>query len=277
MEKSVEVILPDIGSVPEKWRGKTVKVSQLLSPGDSNAKLTKSDLSGKGYLTYGLALAPAKESGYQMCPKATQGCTKACLHHQGRARVWETIKLARIAKTVAFHERREWFMAKLRRELDGAVRRAEKEEKRVAFRPNLFSDVRWEKLSARLFADFPEVQSYDYSKLPAKALDFAAGKLPTNYHVTFSRSENNEDDCLRVLKAGGNVAVVFLPPLPRKWMGYKVIDGDETDLRFLDPENVVVGLKAKGSARSDDSGFVVRPRGGKKKEEKSRRVALAMA
>ena len=37
----------------------------------------------------------------------------------------------------------------------------------------------------------------------------------------------------------------------------KVIDGDEHDMRFLDEPNVVVGLKAKGKAKKDSSGFVI--------------------
>jgi hypothetical protein len=89
-------------------------------------------------------------------------------------------------------------------------------------------------------------------------LAFLDGKLPSNYSLTFSRSETNETQCLEVLKRGGNVAVVFRSKtLPTHWNGFKVINGDENDLRFLDPKGVVVGLTAKGKAKSDTSGFVV--------------------
>ena len=87
---------------------------------------------------------------------------------------------------------------------------------------------------------------------------FLVGKLPSNYSLTFSRSETNETQCLEVLKRGGNVAVVFRSKaLPTHWNGFKVINGDENDLRFLDPKGVVVGLTAKGKAKTDTSGFVV--------------------
>ena len=36
-----------------------------------------------------------------------------------------------------------------------------------------------------------------------------------------------------------------------------VVDGDKSDLRFLDGENVIVGLIAKGQAKKDQSGFVI--------------------
>jgi hypothetical protein len=88
-------------------------------------------------------------------------------------------------------------------------------------------------------------------------VSFLDGKLPSNYRLTFSRSETNETQCLEVLSRGGNVAVVFRNELPTHWKGFPVINGDENDLRFLDPKGVVVGLKAKGKAKTDTTGFVV--------------------
>jgi len=87
--------------------------------------------------------------------------------------------------------------------------------------------------------------------------------MPSNYHLTFSRNEENNFKCTQVLKAGGNVAVVFRKELPATYKGFKVIDGDLHDLRFLDDKNVVVGLKEKltlndkGKLDRDNSGFVV--------------------
>jgi len=86
---------------------------------------------------------------------------------------------------------------------------------------------------------------------------YLQGKLPSNYHLTFSKSENNWDKCLDVLNNGGNIAAVF-DKVPDTYLGYQVIDGDKSDLRFLDPKNVIVGLKAKGKARKDTSGFVIK-------------------
>jgi hypothetical protein len=45
--------------------------------------------------------------------------------------------------------------------------------------------------------------------------------------------------------------------MPKTFKGFKVIDGDKDDLRFLDPKGVVVGLYAKGKAKQDASGFVI--------------------
>ena len=101
------------------------------------------------------------------------------------------------------------------------------------------------------------MQFYDYTKNPNRAIAHAAGKMPSNYHLTFSRSEANDKDVARVMKVKGNVAVVFSGKLPKRYKGKRVVDGDINDLRFTDPKNVVVGLKAKGKARSDTSGFVV--------------------
>jgi hypothetical protein len=104
---------------------------------------------------------------------------------------------------------------------------------------------------------FPDVRFYDYTKNVRRALRFAAGELPPNYHLTFSRSECNERDAVTVLEAGGNVAAVFSDGLPHTWHGSPVVNGDMSDLRFLDPKRCVVGLKAKGAAKRDVSGFVL--------------------
>lgn len=111
---------------------------------------------------------------------------------------------------------------------------------------------------------FPSVPFYDYTKSAKKALDNAKGIHPQNYHVTFSRdSQANETECEQVLRAGGNVSVVFRDTLPAVWKHRPVINGDTTDLRFLDRRakagrsGFIIGLKAKGKAKRDRSGFVV--------------------
>ena len=108
-----------------------------------------------------------------------------------------------------------------------------------------------------IFNLFPDVTFYDYTKSPIRALQFAKGAMPSNYHLTFSRSESNEPQALDVLRNGGSVAVVFGGALPATWQGFEVVNGDESDLRFLDKRGVVVGLKAKGAAKKDTSGFVL--------------------
>jgi hypothetical protein len=98
---------------------------------------------------------------------------------------------------------------------------------------------------------FPEVQFYDYTKVRNRKVSHL-----TNYHLTFSKADGNDMDVRLIASTGMNVAVVF-KEVPDTYIGRTVIDGDETDLRFLDPKGVVVGLKAKGKAKKDTTGFVV--------------------
>jgi hypothetical protein len=107
-----------------------------------------------------------------------------------------------------------------------------------------------------IIALFPHVQFYDYTKNPSRMKKYLRGEMPANYHLTFSRSECNHETCLEILEMGGNVAAVF-EKMPETWCGKEVISGDDHDLRFLDKTGVVVGLKAKGKAKKDLSGFVV--------------------
>jgi hypothetical protein len=238
--------------------GSTYTVTTLLGDGDSNVKLTKSDKAGMGYLTVGLSLSPAKESGYEVCSSRSPGCTNACLFTSGMGQV-NAVKRARIAKTILFFEQRELFMSMLGAELIRHVKRAKKQDKILACRLNVLSDLQWEKLYPDLFVAFKEVQFYDYTKHLRRAAQWKSIDFPSNYHLTFSRSETNDDVVQKIIGENWpiNVAVVF-DSLPEKWNGRKVINGDETDLRFLDPDRVIVGLKAKGKARKEDSGFVIR-------------------
>ena len=120
---------------------------------------------------------------------------------------------------------------------------------------NTTSDISWENYN--LFEKFPMLQFYDYTKIQKRALKFARGEYPPNYHLTYSLNEDNYDKAVEVLNEGGNIAVVFRKDLPDTFMGKKVVNGDLHDLRYLDPKNVVVGLKAKGKAKTDYSGFVM--------------------
>jgi hypothetical protein len=235
--------------------GTSYQIVKLLGAGDSNAKLSKSDNSGKGYLTFGLSFAPANVSGFQVCASSSAGCRAACLFTSGHGRM-SNVQRARIAKTRAFFQSRIAFLDMLSKELHSVVRKAKKEDKIAAVRLNVLSDIQWENYS--IIRDFPEIQFYDYTKHYKRMMKYCQGKVPANYHLTFSRSECNELECLEVLKAGGNVTVVFnQKELPNKWNGYSVINGDETDLRFLDKKNSVVGLYMKGDGKKDKSGFVV--------------------
>lgn len=218
-----------------------------------NPKILKG--SGQGYLTAILHLSPARESGFEVCAGRSLGCTKACLYKSGRGR-FENVQNARINKTRYFFGNRSAFMLQLVKELEQLSRMAERNGERLAVRLNGTSDIRWESVPVdgcrNIYERFPEMIGYDYTKLPNRR------NLPDNYSLTFSRSESNERDALRELDRGRNVAAVFAE-LPDTWKGFPVIDGDVNDLRFLDPSPVVVGLKAKGPAKVDRSGFVIRP------------------
>jgi hypothetical protein len=219
---------------------------------DSDAKTIKGRK--RKYLTGILYLAPADESGVlNVCPKSTPGCRAGCLFRSGLASVFPSIIQARIDKTRFLAVDPDNFKACLRYDIVQLVERAAREKLIPCVRINGTSDL-W-KLAKQMALEFPEVQFYDYTKLPKPW----QRQLP-NYALTFSRSENNEADCLAALEHGVNVSVVFQVKrgrsLPQTWHGYRVIDGDLHDLRFLDPKGVVVGLRAKGPAKHDTSGFV---------------------
>jgi hypothetical protein len=107
----------------------------------------------------------------------------------------------------------------------------------------------------------PDLTFYDYTKNPERMYRYLSGEMPKNYKLTFSRSESNEDAATAVTRLGGNVAAVFTTKkgrdLPDTYLGAPVIDGDTHDLRFLDPSGVVVGLRAKGKAKTSRSDFVI--------------------
>lgn len=211
-----------------------------------------------GTLTRVLYLAPATESGYNVCPASTAGCRAACLGHSSGMMVMPTHKLARIRKTKLYYSDRPGFFAQLRKDVDATVRAAEREGLLPSIRLNGSSDLPWE--VSGIMGDYPAVQFYDYTKIKRRAMASSQVGWPSNYALVFSRSGANDADCLDVLKSGGNVAVVFdhKAPLPATWEGYPVVDGDTHDARFLDVRGVVIGLTAKGAAKKDRSGFVVR-------------------
>jgi hypothetical protein len=223
---------------------------KLLSTG--NPKLIKGEK--KGYLSFVLHLSPANVAGYETCPKRTEGCTAACLNTAGRGGMFKpggtnTIQEARKRKTRMFFEQRDEFLVALEADIRKGIKQAEKKGMIPAFRLNGTSDIAWEKYG--IIQKFPEVQFYDYTKIRNRKV-----AALSNYHLTFSKADGNDMDVRLAASAGMNVAVVF-KDVPDSYIGRTVIDGDDTDLRFLDPKGVVVGLKAKGRARKDTSGFVV--------------------
>ena len=203
-----------------------------------------------GYLTGILYLAPAKISGYEVCPRRSAGCTEACLYTAGMG-AFSTVQQARIKKTKQFFEDRDNFLMQLRKDITALVRKAKKTNMTPAVRLNGTSDIEWTRFG--IMEEFPDVQFYDYTKV----LNRLKQPIPKNYHITFSKSEDNEMDCRWALNLGFNVAVVF-NKLPETYFARPVISGDETDVRFEDARGVIVGLTAKGKAKKDLNNFVVK-------------------
>jgi hypothetical protein len=241
---------------------------KLLSTG--NPKVLKG--LAQGFNTYILHLAPADLSGYETCAKRTAGCTAACLNLAGRGGMFKkgestnVIQQARIRKTKMFFEDRITFMNLLVKDIELAIKQSKRMGLIPVFRMNGTSDLAFEKyevvrngkLFRNIFAAFAEVTFYDYTKiLGRKVADIK------NYSLTFSAADGNDNDVVKAITQGYNVAVVFgikkTLPMPETYQGLPVFNGDESDLRFLDPKGVVVGLYAKGKAKKDTTGFVKYP------------------
>jgi len=218
-----------------------------------NYKTTKGEK--LGILTGILYLAPAKISGYEVCPRRSAGCTDACLYTAGMG-AFSNVQLARINKTKLFFEKRDEFMSQLRKDIQALVKKATKLNMTPAIRLNGTSDIEWTRTG--IMNEFPTVQFYDYTKV----LNRLTKELPANYHLTFSQNEANGFEVATALNSCFNAAVLFgikrEAEMIKEWNGFPVHDGDETDLRFMDPKGgYVIGLRAKGKARKDDSGFVI--------------------
>ena len=237
---------------------------------DANPKTVKGQK--LGYITGVLYLAPYNVSGINVCPFADLAkCADTCLNVQGRGGIAaqrktfvapngnllpdNNIQHCRIKRTNLFHSDRELFLNTLEKEINSLIKKANRLEFVPAVRLNGTSDIRWENIKfndgSTIFDRFPTLQFYDYTKLNNRK------RLPVNYHLSWSYSEASNRFAKMRPKDLNWVVVFRNPDFPNVFLGRNVINGDEHDLRFLDPTNVVVGLKAKGSARKDTSGFVI--------------------
>ena len=248
------------------------------------------------YLTAILYLAPSDEAGRgNLCPHASEGCRAACLFTAGRGK-FSNVRTARINKTLRWFDDRRAFLADIVSDIAKLESYCKRHGFRPAVRLNGTSDIPWENVilpdhGGNIMQEFPGVQFYDYTKNKYRALKAARQNhplvnptskrvWPENYSLTFSRAEDNARECAQVLRAGGNVAAVYSRELFERFewdrkgvsVGWehlassgwakdlanrRAFNGDQTDLRFLDPSGVVVALKAKGDARGDRSGFVI--------------------
>ena len=228
----------------------------------SNPKMLKGET--LGYMSFVYHLAPTRLSGFEVCPRRSAGCTAACLNLAGRGRMIRA-QTARIRKTVEYFVDRDAFMAGLVKDVETGMRRSAQRGLVPVFRFNGTSDIRWELVKVNrgphvfqnIMLAFPTIQFYDYTKIANRR------NLPPNYHLTFSYSGDNQKATEEALARKMNVAVVFAVKkgykLPATFWGRPVIDGDEHDLRFMDPKRVIVGLRAKGPAKKSTSTFIVIP------------------
>ena len=229
--------------------------ARLLSAGITNSKTKKNELK-----TFILYLAPYKQNfkGVNICPKASKGCAADCLFTAGRG-AFNNVQNARINKTNFYIENKPLFIKKLASEIIRETAKAKKNGEQIAFRLNGTSDVDFiyllEKYARLNIADLsPHAVFYDYTKILGKVKKYIDHP---NYIVTFSRAEDNEEETFQALEMCANVSAVFSHKLPTRYKGFKVVDGETSDLVMLNHSGVILGLRAKGKARKDKSGFTI--------------------
>ena len=233
---------------------------KLLGVG-TNAKTIKGD--GSEYLTAILYMTPYKVMVdgklFNSCSMAAMAsCIEGCLYTAGRG-AFNNVQTARQRKAEWFYRDKDSFMSQLYEDITKFSNYCFKRGIKPCVRLNGTTDIRWELIKfsdgLNVFEQFSDVQFYDYTKIPNRKADYP------NYHLTWSYSSANpkyEKLFWDVIRNGMSVAVVFRKPIDMTtWRGYKVVDGDKDDLRFLDPKQSIVALYAKGRAKKDTSGFVV--------------------
>ena len=245
--------MENITTKEAKIEAKKYKVTTLLSKGNSNAKTIKNNV--KSFILY-LAPFTQNNKGINLCPSASAGCAVACLHTAGLGGVYPSVGISRMNKANFYVNSKVHFVKLLAYEIQNEIKKAKGEK--VVFRLNGTTDIDFIyllKKYANLDAlSLENVYFYDYTKILQKAIRYQNAK---NYSVTFSRSEANENDFLQAVKLGINTAVVFSHSLPSFYAGAKVIDGDKSDIEMIFNKGIILGLKAKGKAKTDKSGFVV--------------------
>ena len=209
----------------------------------------------KGVLTGILYLSPADSSGVNLCPMAEIAkCKAPCLFTAGRGAM-NIVQMGRLRKTLMYLQYPDKFKSMLIADIETLQRKAKRDGMISMVRLNGTSDIRWEIVFPEIFSIFYGIQFYDYTKIPNRKL----GKIQ-NYDLTYSYSGVTKYQSFvdRAIKDSMRMAVVFEKYLPKTFKGLKVVNGDDTDIRPYDSQGVVVGLLAKGKARKDTSGFVVR-------------------
>lgn len=238
-------------------------VNQALFGFNADSKTSKGNKQNK-YYTSILYLAPDIEANKTktVCPWSSAGCRTGCLYTAGLGGVYPSVRKARIRKTQLFHNNKTEFFNLFHNDIAKFTSFCSKHNVLPAVRDDGTSDLG---LSITASKQHPSVQFYNYTKSTKRYYKFLNGGFNPNVHFTFSRSEENELHAFDILEDGGQVAFVFRKDIPKRYKGYPVVNGDLTDLRFTDrkvfniPEDrgFIVGLKAKGKAKKDTSGFVI--------------------
>ena len=231
-------------------------VKNLLSKGSTNSKTAKNDIK-----TFILYLAPhnLNNKGVTLCKDASKGCIESCLYSAGRGK-FSNVQNSRINKANYFVTDKKVFLTQLLKEIRKEIKKASDKNEKIAFRLNGTSDIDFLYLLDKNFGfnidllTYDKVYFYDYTKSLPRAKRYQNYK---NYTLTFSKSETNEKQVNEALNLGINVAAVFKDNLPETYKGVKVVDGDYSDLEMLKFKNVILGLKAKGEAKKDTTGFVI--------------------
>lgn len=231
-------------------------VKNLLSKGSTNSKTAKNEIK-----TFILYLAPhnLNNKGVTLCKDASKGCIESCLYSAGRGK-FSNVQNSRINKANYFVTDKKVFLTQLLKEIRKEIKKASDKNEKIAFRLNGTSDIDFLYLLDKNFGfsidllSYDKVYFYDYTKSLPRAKRYQKHR---NYTLTFSKSETNEEQVNEALNLGINVAAVFKDNLPQTYKGVKVVDGDSSDLEMLKFKNVILGLKAKGEAKKDTTGFVI--------------------
>lgn len=249
-------VVAQIHASPKYTKWFSEKPDQMLRL-DGSTKVIKGNK--LGYRTAILYLSPSNMSGQQLCPNAKiAGCEQACLNTSGRGAM-TGVQMSRLRKALFWQQYRDEAIALIKHEIALFEKQAAREGWILLVRLNGTSDIRWENYG--IIQAFPQTQFYDYSKLANRK------NIPANYDLTFSYSgiETFQPMVKKAIANGNRMAVVFrhkskvqsMLANSDTFLGLTVVDGDDTDIRHLDPQSSVVALYAKGKAKTDQSGFVV--------------------
>ncbi len=207
------------------------------------SQTTKTAKAPEGWANYILLMGPSEDVPLaKLCPHAGL-CASVCLRFSGRNPMARPVQEARAR---VWAENRTLFLLEAKEELRRLVKREARKGNQVCARFDGLSDTGDAKVLAEAL---PQVQFVDYTKDKQRYWHWLLYRdnFPPNWHLTFSRDRQADNEfCRQVLGLGGTAAVVFFSQVPKEWEGYPVIDGDAHDLRFMDPRGVVVGLKVKG-------------------------------